>query len=63
MLRAVVGERIWIEIEGTPEPCWVEADVGQFETAVVNMAVNARDAMNGKGSLAVRVACPPADEA
>jgi CheY-like chemotaxis protein len=60
MLRTVVGERIQVGIEGTSEPCWVEADVGQFETAVVNMAVNARDAMDGEGSLKVRVDCLPA---
>ena len=36
------------------EPCIVEADVSQFETALVNMAVNARDAMDGEGTLTLR---------
>jgi len=33
----------------------VEADLGQFETALVNLAVNARDAMDGRGRLSVQV--------
>ena len=37
------------------ERCLVEADVSQFETALVNMVVNARDAMDGEGTLTVRV--------
>jgi CheY-like chemotaxis protein len=31
------------------------ADLSQFETAIVNMAVNARDAMNGEGQLTLRL--------
>jgi len=31
----------------------VEADLSQFETALVNLALNARDAMHGEGKLAV----------
>ncbi|WP_201839160.1 PAS domain-containing protein [Microvirga zambiensis] len=55
MLRTIVGSRIRIEADIACEPCLVEADVVQFETALVNMAVNARDAMNGEGTLTVRV--------
>jgi CheY-like chemotaxis protein len=42
------------------QSCFVEADVSQFETALVNMAVNARDAMNGEGRLSVTVRSLPA---
>jgi CheY-like chemotaxis protein len=55
MLRTIVGSRIRIEADTACEPCFVEADVTQFETALVNMAVNARDAMNGEGTLTVHV--------
>ena len=45
------------------EPCFVNADPSQFDTALVNMAVNARDAMDGEGTLAIAVrpasAIPP----
>jgi PAS domain S-box-containing protein len=55
MLRTIVGSRIRIEADTACDPCFVEADVTQFETALVNMAVNARDAMNGEGTLTVHV--------
>jgi PAS domain S-box-containing protein len=55
MLRAVVGARVRIEVQAPRERCFAQADVSQFETALVNMAVNARDAMEGEGALAVRV--------
>ncbi|MFC4172690.1 PAS domain-containing protein [Microvirga sp. GCM10011540] len=55
MLRTIVGSRIRIETDTSCNPCFVEADVTQFETALVNMAVNARDAMNGEGTLTVHV--------
>lgn len=36
-------------------PCFVAADPGQFDTAVVKLAVNARDAMDGSGQLSISV--------
>ena len=56
MLGTVVGSRIRIEHEIACERCLVEADASQFETALINMVVNARDAMDGEGKLTVRVA-------
>jgi CheY-like chemotaxis protein len=53
MLRTVIGARVELVIESNCEQCFVEADIGQFETAIVNMAVNARDAMNGEGRLVI----------
>jgi PAS domain S-box-containing protein len=55
MLRTIVGSRIEIVTEIECERCHVEADVSQFETALVNMAVNARDAMDGEGVLTLRI--------
>ncbi|WP_349631438.1 response regulator [Bradyrhizobium sp. BR 10289] len=55
MLRTIVGSRIRIETEMPRESCPVEADASQFETALVNMAVNARDAMKGEGTLHIRI--------
>ncbi|MBD2746674.1 PAS domain S-box protein [Microvirga sp. BT688] len=55
MLRTIVGSRIKIITDISCERCFVEADVVQFETALVNMAVNARDAMDGEGTLTVHV--------
>jgi CheY-like chemotaxis protein len=38
-------------------PCYIRADLSQFETALINMALNARDAMNGQGTLCLRLDC------
>ena len=54
MVRTIVGSRIRIATE-LAERCLVEADAGQFDTALINMAVNARDAMDGEGTLTVQV--------
>ncbi len=48
MLDTVTGARVRVVTELPEHPCFIEADVSQFETALVNMAVNARDAMEGE---------------
>ncbi|WP_207538754.1 hybrid sensor histidine kinase/response regulator [Sabulicella rubraurantiaca] len=59
MMRTIVGSRIAIETDFADTPCFIEADTSQFETAVVNMVMNARDAMDGEGTLTVRVRPAP----
>jgi len=56
MLDTVIGARVRVIAEVPDAPCYIRADVSQFETALVNMAVNARDAMNGEGTLTLRLA-------
>ena len=56
MVASIVGPRIRIDRVLPREACFVEADISQFETALVNLAVNARDAMDGEGELSLRVA-------
>ena len=53
MIRTVVGSRIRLELDIGCTNCFVEADIAQFETALINIAVNARDAMEGEGRLAI----------
>ena len=55
MIGTLIGSRIEIVILGPEEPCFVNADAGQFETAIINMAVNARDAMEDRGRLTIAV--------
>jgi two-component system NtrC family sensor kinase len=55
MIRTLIGSRIEIVTLGPDEPCFVNADASQFETAIINMAVNARDAMDGQGRLTIAV--------
>lgn len=63
LLHRTLGEQI--EIEGVLVPrLWrVEADPGQFESAIVNLAVNARDAMPEGGKLTIETSNVALDEA
>jgi signal transduction histidine kinase len=54
LIRPLVGARIAIETVIACRGRAVEADPNQFETALVNLAVNARDAMDGEGQLTLR---------
>ena len=55
MIETLTGSPIEIVTSVPDEACFIDADAGQFETAVINMAVNARDAMSGKGRLSISV--------
>ncbi|QLH70164.1 PAS domain S-box protein [Rhodopseudomonas palustris] len=53
LIRPLVGSRVEIDVDTGSGPNYAIADVGQFETALVNLAVNGRDAMNGEGRLSI----------
>jgi PAS domain S-box-containing protein len=55
MLDSVTGARITVDAQIPDEPYYIRADLSQFETALINMAVNARDAMGGEGTLTLRL--------
>lgn len=55
MLRTATGALVNIEISLLDEECCVQADMSQFEIAIVNMALNARDAMGGEGTLRLTI--------
>ncbi|MDA9506854.1 histidine kinase [Bradyrhizobium sp. CCBAU 11386] len=55
LVRPLVGGRIEISVEVQDTDCFTIADVAQFETALINLAINARDAMDGEGRLTIAV--------
>ena len=55
MMRTLTGSRVQITTELPDMPCFVNADASQFDTALVNLAVNARDAMAGEGRITIKV--------
>jgi PAS domain S-box-containing protein len=59
MLRRLLGETITVEFEASPDAPRVSADIGMLEQALLNMAINARDAMPRGGRLVVSVGLRP----
>jgi PAS domain S-box-containing protein len=51
LLRPLIGEDIELVVGLTPNALWVRADQGQVDQILMNLAVNARDAMPGGGKL------------
>jgi signal transduction histidine kinase len=54
VVRALAGDGVQVEIDVAPGLRPVSADRGQLERVVVNLAVNARDAMPRGGTLSIR---------
>jgi signal transduction histidine kinase len=53
LLRRAVGEHVELRIETAPELCRVKVDSGMLGHAILNLAVNARDAMPEGGTLTI----------
>lgn len=56
MLGRLIGEDITVNVEFSPQRPVVMADSGMLEQVVLNLAVNARDAMPGGGQLTLALA-------
>jgi PAS domain S-box-containing protein len=54
MLHRILGEDITLRTEYAPALPRIQADAGMLEQIILNLAVNARDAMAGGGSLVLR---------
>jgi len=62
LLRRLIGPEIEFDVRRPPAPVTVVADPGQIEQVVLNLVVNARDAMEGGGRLTVCVDTVEFDE-
>jgi nitrogen-specific signal transduction histidine kinase/CheY-like chemotaxis protein len=56
MLGRILGEDITLQLNYWPQPAWVLADSSMVEQVLLNLAVNARDAMPKGGRLAIKIA-------
>mgnify|MGYP006290614647 CR=1 FL=1 len=53
MLTRIIGESIHTAFKPSPEPLWVEIDPSQVEQILMNLVINARDAMPHGGALTI----------
>jgi len=54
MLKRILGEDVHICTDLTPVSCQIKADPSQVEQVILNLAINARDAMPEGGNLTIR---------
>lgn len=54
LLRPLIGENIEFNTHLTPDPAQTRADAGQLEQVLMNLVVNAKDAMSGGGTLTIQ---------
>jgi signal transduction histidine kinase len=61
IIQLGVGDLIQLELQLDPTLPRCHADAEQLEAALLNVAINARDAMEGKGTLAIATWCAELD--
>ncbi len=62
MLRPLIGEDIELRVIPAPQPGQIKADPAQVEQVILNLAVNARDAMPRGGKLVIETTNAELDE-
>ena len=63
MLSRIVGEDVALQLHYCPEPALVKADAGMMEQVLMNLVVNARDAMPQGGRVVIEVTVMDVDTA
>jgi two-component system cell cycle sensor histidine kinase/response regulator CckA len=62
MLTRIVGEDISIVVHQKPDLAFIQSDPGQIDQILMNLAVNARDAMPGGGNISIETSEAVIDE-
>ncbi len=62
MLRRTLGEQIETEFKFSKEPLFIRADAGMIDQILLNLAVNARDAMPRGGHIIIETTAVDLDE-
>ena len=55
MIRRLIPESIALQLEPAPAPLSIQVDRGQLEQVLLNLCLNARDAMPKGGTLSIRI--------
>ena len=55
MLKPLIGENISLSFDSAPDVPGIEADAGMIEQVVVNLVLNARDAISKSGQIEIRL--------
>lgn len=63
IIQRLVGNKISLDIELATESCFIRADAGQMEQVIINLVVNAVDAMPEGGRLTINTANVKLDDA
>ncbi len=53
MLQRILGEDVQLQLELSPQPLLVRADAGMLDQVLMNLVINARDAMPSGGRLVI----------
>ncbi|HEV2691755.1 MAG TPA: PAS domain S-box protein [Verrucomicrobiae bacterium] len=62
MLQRILGENIQIQLKLAPQPMHIHADAGMMDQVLLNLVVNARDAMPDGGDLVIETSGVEFDE-
>lgn len=55
MLARTIGEHIQLGVQLAPRPCFIQSDISQLEQVVMNLVINAREAMPSGGKVTIEV--------
>lgn len=61
MLRRLINEDIEVEFQLSDAPLWVKADAGQIDQVILNLTVNARDAIPQRGKITIETSVLSSD--